>query len=87
MDGQSLVPLLTGKPNPAASRTCFVNEFAEGGFQTRPPFIGAAGLYDNPDNQWRMYASRHERDALLLRIGTESLQRHWPSSGFDVLYD
>ena len=86
MDGQSLVPLLTGKPNPAASRTCFVNEFAEGGFQTRAPFIGAAGLYDNPDNQWRMYASRHERDVCYTKWDREysfnDIQAR-PSSGFD----
>lgn len=53
MDGQSMVPLLTGKPTPKW-RTRFVSEFAEGVIQHSGPFQGAAGLYDNPDNQWRM---------------------------------
>ena len=60
MDGQSLVPLLTGKPTPAGWRTRFASEFAEGGFQTYGPFVGAAGLYDNPDNQWRMLRVMNE---------------------------
>ena len=54
VDGQSLVPLLTGKPNRAGWRTRFASEFAEMGSQTWGTFIGAAGLYDNPDSQWRM---------------------------------
>ena len=58
MDGMSLKPLLTaagaGKTTPAGWRTRFASEFAEGGIQHYGIFQGAAGLYDNPDNQWRM---------------------------------
>ena len=60
MDGQSLVPMLTGKPKPAGWRTRFASEFAEGGIQHYGPFVGAAGLYDNPDNQWRMLRVMNE---------------------------
>ena len=51
MDGQSMAPLLLGKPVPTPGwRTRFASEFAEGGVQTYGPFP----IYDNPDNQWRM---------------------------------
>ena len=55
MDGESMVPLLIGAgPAPSTWRPRFATEFAEGGFQNYGPFTGAQGLYDNPDNQWRM---------------------------------
>ena len=56
MDGQSMVPLLmpTSTAVSYGWRTRFASEFAEGGFQNYGPFRGAPGLYDNPDNQWRM---------------------------------
>ena len=60
MDGQSMVPLLMAAPTAVSRvrqpgwRTRFASEFAEGGFQNYGPFRGAPGLYDNPDNQWRM---------------------------------
>jgi len=68
MDGMSLKPLLISsaggagktdtspstKTAPPGWRTRFASEFAEGGIQHYGPFQGAAGLYDNPDNQWRM---------------------------------
>lgn len=53
MDGESMVPLLMGEPAPHW-RTRFASEFAEGNWQNYGIFKGAAGLYDNPDNQWRM---------------------------------
>lgn len=56
MDGMSMVPLLMPTSTAVSSgwRTRFASEFAEGAFQTYGPFRGAPGLYDNPDNQWRM---------------------------------
>jgi hypothetical protein len=55
MDGMSLVPLLmSGGKKDAGYRTRFASEFAEGNIQHYGIFQGADGLYDNPDNQWRM---------------------------------
>jgi N-acetylglucosamine-6-sulfatase len=55
MDGQSLVPALMSGGKPGKDwRTRFASEFAEGGDQNYGIFRGAQGLYDNPDNQWRM---------------------------------
>ena len=73
MDGQSLAPLLTTGNAGPNWRTRFASEFAEGNYQNYGPFKGAPGLYDNPDNQWRMLRVLNDTHNIAYMVSKDGL--------------